>query len=1363
MIKNKQSNWHRIIGALGAIVLLCSTMTAFGAGGHMRVDMTPILVGKFGRHAETVEDMRVKVLGGYVRVTREWKEKSWQINRRWAGVEQYHLKSGVRSAGTFQGITRNGVDFGISVQLGTTPEGAKTTRWKSVDAKGEFFVGDVVYQDPPITLGGPVYIPPPTINNLRWQDIKGNWIEYEATPLSSATFESYRPIRFGNSSGVSVSLSYDADNRIAGVFDHLNKQVIWYEYDVDGDLSLIKDYSGRQVEYRYNVDKQLEEVTDVRGYIWKYSYNAQGFIESKTDPNNNTTLLEYAPNGALAKLTDAAGNVTKYDYEYDKTAKEFYKRVTTPGGKITETWYNSLGEFAREAVAGAQVKKIEKDGNTRIETGEDGNKTIRIVNSDELTTKTTWPDGSFTTTEYAPNTSFPLKEVNENGVITLYEYDAKWNLKKLTEAAGKPEQRVTTYTYDDYGNRLSTTIEADAVSAAVTTSATYDEYGNAKTRKDGVGNVTSYTHDAMGNVLTETKPGNRTWTYTYDNAGNLRTETDPLDHVTTLEYDKVGNKIKVTDAMNRVTQYQYDASDRPATITNALNLSSVLAYDVDGKITKIINSSGAAFMMQYDARGRLLKQNDAAGNVIARTYMTGGNGAGWISGVQYPTYSESYSYDSRGNLVEKVTHLSASKVSSESYGYDVVGNRIRNTDAKGRITQYDHDARGRLVQTTDLAGGVTKYSYDNRDNLLSVTNALDVVIRRYTYDGNNRKTSEIWPDGRKVQYRYDDIMNTITNVDAKGQVTRYQKSNTGQVEKIVYFTKETDAAPVKTVTYTRNNLGQLKTVTDGSITLTRAYTALNQQESEFVNYGGFSLGYQYGFDNAGRKTSLNRPDGKTVNYAYDKAGQLTSMTLPSAGTLIWNGYQWNKPISVTLPGGSAIQWTYDALMRPSVIVGKDAGGNSLLHYSYTYDEASNIIERMTEHGDYLYGYDELDRLTSATNPTLDDETYTYDAVGNRLTDSKAAGDWIYADDDSLTSRPGVTYQYDANGSLVEKDDNGTITRYVYDVTGRMTEVRDGSNNIIASYAYDPFGRRIKKTVNGATTYFLYSDEGLIAEADSAGNVTRQYGWKPDGIWGTDPVYLADGSETYYYENDHLGTPQKLVAGSGAVIWSAKYESFGQAHVDTTTINNPLRFPGQYYDEETSNYYNYFRTYNPVIARYTIADLIGLRGGINAYAYVHSNPFYWFDPFGLEASLTCQRCVNGDGSYNCTITENGQTVGTGTYNNGTNYPAEHPDDDPYGENGPLPPNETFDLINADSPKFGRRLPSPTNNGNPGEVKRPNGKTRTGLRIHGGTVSKGCVTTGEGDDGQREEDFLRDLVDRNQNDGGTTLYIFESNCG
>jgi RHS repeat-associated protein len=169
----------------------------------------------------------------------------------------------------------------------------------------------------------------------------------------------------------------------------------------------------------------------------------------------------------------------------------------------------------------------------------------------------------------------------------------------------------------------------------------------------------------------------------------------------------------------------------------------------------------------------------------------------------------------------------------------------------------------------------------------------------------------------------------------------------------------------------------------------------------------------------------------------------------------------------------------------------------------------------------------------------------------------------------------------------------------------------------ASYSYDPFGRRIRKQIGTETTYFLYADEGLIGEYDASGSFDKGYGWRPSGIWGTDPVFMVEDGKYSFYHNDHLGTPQKMTNMNGDIVWSATYTAFGSAVIGSaSTVISNLRFPGQCWDEETGLNYNYYRNYNPFIGRYSESDPIGLGGGINTYAYVGGNPVGYRDQYGL---------------------------------------------------------------------------------------------------------------------------------------------------
>ena len=420
---------------------------------------------------------------------------------------------------------------------------------------------------------------------------------------------------------------------------------------------------------------------------------------------------------------------------------------------------------------------------------------------------------------------------------------------------------------------------------------------------------------------------------------------------------------------------------------------------------------------------------------------------------------------------------------------------------------------------------------------------------------------------------------------------------------------------------------------------TFTYDDLNRKLTDTVNFGPFTKDIACTWAANSQKSSYTNPSGNVYNYVYVN-NQLAGIELPGTGTITTSAYKWNRPATIQYPGGTRQTRTYDPLMRLTSVTDQDPGSNNVMAYTYTHDPLDNITQKSTEHGDYTYDYDTLQRLTSADNPeTQTDEAFTYDAVGNRLTDAENTDTWTYNQNNELETHSNTSYEYDDNGNTVKKTLNGVTTLFFYNLEDRLERVEDESGNIITKYGYDPFGRRLWKETSDTKTYFMYADEGLIGEYTATGSEIKTYGWKPGSTWGTDPLFMKVGSLYYFYYNDHLGTPQKITSISGAVVWSATYSSFGKAEVDAdSTVENNFRFPGQYADDETGLHYNWHRYYDPTTGRYNRVDpvlsafeldqkiifilpaLLKRNIQIQAYTYVLNDPIQFIDPFGLDREI-----------------------------------------------------------------------------------------------------------------------------------------------
>lgn len=1129
-----------------------------------------------GEYFLEVDDMSVKVLGGHVTASRTWYKGKWYFNRAWSPLQ-----------------------FTYDTLSGDV---------KTIDRNEDIFERDAT--NPNLYRFDVSATIERTADGWRWSDRKRNWIDYD---------NEGRVVAYGDRNNVKVSVQY-TDGKRSAVLDHFDNVVLTYEYDTDSGLLRFVRSPTRVVEYRYT-GSDLTEVVDVLGHSWFYSYES-GQLKTHTDAEGRVTTLAYDATGRLVTETGSDNLSMQYRYDYDKTKREYYVKVTELDGRVIERWYDRDGVQTRYDRYSNTNESVQFDGNHRIVTNERGLETRYERDVWDNVTKTIYPDGATETTEYDYRFDLPKQKTDALGSVTAYQYDGNGNLLQMQEAMGTAVERATKYTYGGYGRLTSQKqVGSDPTRDAVTEFG-YDDKGNLVQVTDPEGHVSKYTHDEMGNVLKRTDALGHDWVSTYNAAGWIETRRDPELNVQRYEYDKVGNRAKAIDARGNESTMVFDVRNRLIEITDYEGHATTLAYDTSGRLVGLTGPLGSRSTLVYDADGRLVAQTDPAGNTTTQHYDDQGGidktvaYAGLVTQTQYPTYLQTYDFDSRNRRTRVIDHLGLADRRVTETTYDLAGNLIITKDPQERITRYRYDKLGRLVEVVDPLNQSTFFEYDNRDNRVSVTDPNGHTTR-YKFDKNDRVVEEIRPEGQIYSYTYDAVGNQIETADPDGRRTEYTYDTADRLRQRRHYLAGV-TAPERAIDFSYDADGNLLNWNDGSFDTTYTYDGNGRQLSESINYGSFVLTYQYKYDSAGHKTSFISPDGTAITYAWN-SDQLQKIGIPNVGDIGFADYEWGEAKLITYPGGTKRQIELDPLQRPLSIVASDAGTNPAMDYAYVYDVVGNITEKSTQARTYRYRYDDLDRLTESVS-SFETEGWSYDANGNRLSDNLNPGVWQYSDNDELIESPGTAYGYDEAGNVVQKSVGGMVsTLYAYNAENRLTQISDNSGNLIAEYVYDPFGRRIAKTTPAGTTYFLYADEGLVGEFNDVGEPVRQYGYQPDSTWGTEPVYLKQNDEYAFYQNDHLGTPQKLIKVNGMVVWSADYRAFGDAAKKIDTWSNPLRFPGQYFDEDARLNYNYFRNYDPVTGRYIESDPIGLAGGFNVYRYANTNPLSVIDPLGLSAS------------------------------------------------------------------------------------------------------------------------------------------------
>ena len=762
------------------------------------------------------------------------------------------------------------------------------------------------------------------------------------------------------------------------------------------------------------------------------------------------------------------------------------------------------------------------------------------------------------------------------GAVTTYEYNAAHQVTRTVDPLGN----MTTSVWDRYDRLL---LRADPLGRI--TQLDYDEGGRLigithpdgtreRMRRNGRGDVVeavdaceavwSYEHDDAGNLTSTRDPLGAVTIRSYSAAGVVETMTDPLGAVTTVESNRPGLPVSVSDPLGATSRFEYDARGRVVRSVDPLGGVTSFGWSADGKPSHRVGPDGAREEWMWDHEGNLTAfvdptgarttvDNDVFDLPVARTGPDGGR--------------MTFGYDTELRL----THVQNPAGLRWRYDYDAAGRLVAETDFNGRTQRYFRDAAGQVIGMVNGLGDETQLEYDAVGNL----------VERRTLDG-------------VTEFQYD-RSGRLLGADSPDALVEIVRDACGRV---------------------------VQEVVNGRV-LTVAFDAAGRRVSRCTPEGVLS---EWRFDAAGRSTTLTTA-GELVSFQFDLVGCEVGRSFAAGGRLDQRFDDAHRLVGQVMAGGAG----------SAPVISR--------RFDYRVDGAlAGLIDTVTRTS-RRFDLDVVGRVTGVSAQGWT-EGYAYDSSGRLVREAASSqlgqpmAPRTY--DGTQVTRVGAeSYRHDRQGRLVTRSRKRLsqppeVWQFRYDADDHMVEASSAGEHW--TYTYDAFGRRISKQRVDATgdvveqAVFSWDGDRLIEQAqmDRPGSAETVTTWDYlPGSW-TPVSQRVGGSDVdahfYAIVSDLVGTPTDLVTADGrrvawtsaeATVWGAPRQKadnsstkYGPAKVDC-----PIRFPGQYADDETGLHYNRHRYYDPTAGRYTTADPLGLAPADDPHGYV-LNPTGWADPLGL---------------------------------------------------------------------------------------------------------------------------------------------------
>ena len=1071
-----------------------------------------------------------------------------------------------------------------------------------------------------------------------------------------------------NHFGQSLRLAYGSSGQLASVTTPDGK-LISYGVDAQGRSISVTYPDGTSKGYVYEDSRwpqALTGIVDERGIRFAtFAYDALG-RGIGTEHAGGAWRYSVSYGTGLATITNPLGAQYQHNYTVNGGAAALAGvSVARFAGDVANRTQNADGTIAAEADFLGISTLFTWDGARRLPLS-----TTRAAGR---------PEAHTVSTQWHPTLRVPVL-VTEAGRSTAWTYDANGNaLSKTVTDTATGQTRVWAWTYNAQGLATAMTdsrggiwqfaYEARGNLLSINnplnqqTSYTYDAAQRVIGETAPNGLVASYTYDSRVR-LTQTVRGDETSSYSYTPSGQMASARLANGYGVSYSYDAAQRLVAATDSLGNSIQYTLDAAGNR--IREEVKDAGGVIASVTGRIvnnlsrvTAVQGAVGQTTQLGYDANGEAISQTDPLNQTTRQT----------LDGLRRDlatTFADNSAAQQAWSQLEQLTQVTDPKGVATQYSYNAFGDVLSETspdigsinytrnaagevtatrDARGQITSIKRDALGRPIEIHHADGQVSLYGWNAAGELTRMEGSSDLTSferdlkgqiafkdQRLDASGDQRNSSASY----QVAYAYEN--GDLARIGYPSGLGVYYRRTNGRITGIDVLEPsrlKIFRPPVPFIT----NL---------------AHTALGQPRSWTWRSGDTAA---RSFDADGRMVQ-----SEIASYSYDAAGRITGITqnlhAKDTGTAYITplaftaGYDARNRLTSFVREGAETKYTYDANSNRVTAIDKvtsdtdlenafanvdlagttdqalsiDAGSNKLLGFRQTVVRTSKGTTTSTVVTPVNYTLDENGAMTSDGL-----RSFEYDAA-QRLSKVK-----VFKSGEAAS----VSYRYNALGQRVFKSE--------YEVEQKLPHHAQLGAGFI-NWLKVRFGWLYANARWDASigTGYVYGDGqipgwALLGEYDNgsaSGAGRTEYIWLPVGNGDVIPVGMYRNGKLYAIHSDHLGTPRQMTDEAKAVVWQWPYSAFGNNKPTgvlkatakpklavttqavqleaTPAVEMNLRMPGQYFDVETGDFYNWNRYLSPGKGRYTQVDPIGKRGGPNGYIYVGGDPLSFMDPYGKFA-------------------------------------------------------------------------------------------------------------------------------------------------